>query len=253
MQLDFFVTRTATLASSAYQSTNDLAPPRPGFTSHERRPSGLSEVSQFSAAHLDPSTTGQAVGESVLDYVIFDGEEDNRATSAEADLSQRVEKQGKIRRALSRKNRKSSKPFRHHQDSSEKTLYQPESPFSYPPALLQTPRSPLPNETDPSSYFLDRLANNASPSPSLSESEFDFHRRAENRYSDHSLHGLLADSQKQSSQHSDGKDGFKLDVFERDEEDLNIMAELTRTGRPDLGRTIDEEVQLCQGKMLVAC
>ncbi|GAA5820025.1 hypothetical protein JCM11251_005451 [Rhodosporidiobolus azoricus] len=136
LQVDLFVTHDAPKRpsrrrrqqSSAYpahpavvDSTDDLAPPSAPFARAGGRsgsPMGSdsigSDLSDFSGDEGGSPTSSryqlnQMAGgeageevESVTDYVLFEGEEDHR-TPEEAEMSAKLKKEGKLRRALSRR------------------------------------------------------------------------------------------------------------------------------------------------------
>ena len=236
---------------------DSLLPPRPGFVLSQRRESDSSLASGLSSN--TPAEVGDVVGESVLDYVVFDGE-DEAPDSEERNMSRRVEKEGKMRRAKSRKEKSGRKGFLglgHKKEASSSTI----NGHSYPPNLAYTFGDATPDtqtpikESDPRSYFLNDRDHSrpASPaSPAGSDTEFDYPQhgaKRESHHSDHSINNLMSASRN----FADSNDGVALDVYERDQQDLDIIAELARTGRPDIGKTIDEELRICQSKLLVAC
>lgn len=98
-------------------------------------------------------------------------------------------------------------------------------------------------------------------SPTLSgtgsDSDYHFPTQHSRKHSEQgSIHGLLQDrtfSPSASTVFRDEVDDIGLDVSEMEEEDLNIIAELTRSGRPNLTAILDEEIERASGKLMVAC
>jgi len=130
LQIDLFVTNdtprrskrrpSAQPLAANFDSTDELAPPTAPFARQARggspsRDSVVSEMSDWSDAEESPSHSRQfsqmpGYGDhvdSVTDLVLFEGEEEER-TPAELEVSSKLKKEGKLRRAISRRGGKGS-------------------------------------------------------------------------------------------------------------------------------------------------
>ncbi|GAA6020864.1 hypothetical protein JCM11491_000009 [Sporobolomyces phaffii] len=285
LQIDLFVTndtprrsrrRPSAQPLATFDSTDDLAPPTAPFARQARsgspsRDSLASEVSDWSEGEDSPSRAHQfnqtsndygAHVDSVTDLVLFEGEEEER-TAAEVEVSAKLKKEGKLRRALSRRGAKASaNPVvaPRHANYSTQRLYESPQP--------QDSFEALPLDHHDSSPSL-----HGSPSASRSASFGDMgygHGYPSMHHDDHSevqtlgdnsstRHFLGARSQRDSildtardSARPDDQ-AFFLDVTEAEQQDLEVVAELARPGYPRLDQILDEEVRRSAGKTMVAC
>ncbi|CAE6442239.1 unnamed protein product [Rhizoctonia solani] len=280
LQIEIFVTnhqaQTIEALSSLPSGTEDamLQPPAPRFARDGRpRPDSVasndsldSTISSNSIAELNPEEhTDGDLGTHVLDYTNFDGEEDTR-TAAEATLSKKVKKEGKIRRARSKKiaaavsaklhleeKRKSMKDFFSHGNSHD------DEPLAVPqPRYAQhasgsgsgsnTPMSSSPSGTPKfplSPVGTPKIGGEATLRPPL--------------FTDPTYRSSVAESMfSRGSVYDDSRSIFGADdpVFEMDDEemdDINHIAELARPGKPKLDKILADEVERAQGELVVAC
>ena len=245
---------------------------------------------QETSSKLELAPPAHSADESALDYILFEDEEP-AATMADLEVSANVRKTGKLRRALSRKKSaiidKSQAP-----DSLQYPPTSTEGPRSYPSQLPNSsfeeqrlgshdrsysPSRPAPSPLKatysdpylppPGLFPDDRLSpahgqvrpGMPSPlhssyafnnSPSMASSLYDAEMPSRPSVS-HSLRGLL--SQSELGLGKDEVDDVFLDVEGRDREDLDVIAEFAREGRPNFGVILDEEIERSHGKTMVAC
>ncbi|SCZ88186.1 BZ3500_MvSof-1268-A1-R1_Chr2-1g04245 [Microbotryum saponariae] len=200
---------------------------------------------------------GEAV-ESVTDLVLFDGEDDYR-TPGEAEMSSKVKKVGKIRRALSRRNRseptestmpyigaKAPSPYR---SEVRDPFTAPEYNRSYSEVALGTDRRHVGRSDSPAS----KGAYEDTPDQSFGVEEENSYRLGPSQTKSTSLHRLV-DSRRSSFRPTTtaDEDGL-LDVSAEDQADLDIVAEFAKPGYPKLAEILDAEVNTSKGKTMVAC
>ncbi|GAA5896172.1 hypothetical protein JCM8208_007549 [Rhodotorula glutinis] len=338
LQVDLFVTHDAPKAPrrphtshKPYSSTADdeLAPPSAPFARGERsgsrgRGSIASELSDWSDSDVEgttPSSSPRASFarrpsqptlpdeydgevESVTDLVLFDGEDDYRSPG-EANVSAELKKQGKLRRALSRRGQGGTlrRPQRAGGDAPE---YAFPSTTAAPVVLPHDPSfEALPldhhDEVDskPAPHTSSPYGDCARPPSALSYGDLGQGRRADSfdygstygfddevqtlgggdagasrhnlvkaaqrpgvtsssRRSSHvgaldSLAGAGARADAPASTARDDVEGGLLDVTSQEQEDLEAVAELAKTGYPRLKAILDDEVERSTGKTCVAC
>ncbi|GAA5923686.1 hypothetical protein JCM1841_004827 [Sporobolomyces salmonicolor] len=293
LQIDLFVTHDAPRRSRrrpqpqpytyGADSTEELAPPTAPFARGSRsdsfgRDSVLSEASDWSdtedASSSSPSRQRNEMPDygsdvdSVTELVLFDGEDDSR-TPGEAEVSAKLKKVGKLRRALSRRGQgkaaASSRPLAASasvlSDSRQHSVYyQPHKSFEalpldhrdVPPASLSHPHNTYP----PSAASFGDLGH-------VPYRSFDYDERSDVQ----TLGGAsstrhLFGGRSNPNSHSDligaaaapdSDDAFFLDVTEAEQDDLDAVAELARPGYPRLKEIIDDEVNRSAGKTMVAC
>ncbi|CEQ39536.1 SPOSA6832_01047, partial [Sporobolomyces salmonicolor] len=293
LQIDLFVTHDAPRRSRrrpqpqpytyGADSTEELAPPTAPFARGSRsdsfgRDSVLSEASDWSdtedASSSSPSRQRNEMPDygsdvdSVTELVLFDGEDDSR-TPGEAEVSAKLKKEGKLRRALSRRGQgkaaASSRPLAASasvlSDSRQHSVYyQPHESFEalpldhrdVPPASLSHPHNTYP----PSAASFGDLGH-------VPYRSFDYDERSDVQ----TLGGAsstrhLFGGRSNPNSHSDligaaaapdSDDAFFLDVTEAEQDDLDAVAELARPGYPRLKEIIDDEVNRSAGKTMVAC
>ncbi|QRV85779.1 Ferric reductase like transmembrane component [Ceratobasidium sp. AG-Ba] len=292
LQIDIFVTNFASQqpgdpARLPAMEDGSLAPPTPRFLRDGRTNSVVStdslesSLTSTSVAEYDYSDGGRGknaepvdgpegdLGTHVLDYTNFDGEEDTR-TAAEAQLSKRVKREGRQRRARSRKiaaavtaklaleeKRKSVKGF--FGMGTDEPLVAPmpryahengsasgsNTPLSASPAgTPRWPQSPLMTPTIPGANLTD--------SPTL---------RPPLLPSDPTYRSSVADSMfSRGSVYDDSRSMFGVSpddpILEMDDdeaEDVNVVAEMARPGKPKLPRILADEVERAGGEIIVAC
>ncbi|CAE6414147.1 unnamed protein product [Rhizoctonia solani] len=279
LQIEIFVTnhqaKTIADLASLPSGTEDamLQPPAPRFARDGQRPDSVasqdsldSTISSNSIAELDPQEHPDGdLGTHVLDYTNFDGEEDTR-TAAEATLSKKVKKEGRLRRARSRKiaaavtaklhleeKRKSMKDFfssSHLHAHDDEPLAAPQPRYAQHHASgsgSNTPLSSTPSGTPRvlSPVGSPKMGGDALLRPPL--------------LTDATYRSSVASSMfSRGSVYDDSRSVFGADdpVFEMDEEemeDINHVAELARPGKPKLDRVLSDEVEKAEGEVIVAC
>ncbi|CAE6488836.1 unnamed protein product, partial [Rhizoctonia solani] len=252
LQIEIFVTNHQAKAienlASMPSGTEDnmLQPPTPRFARDgQTRPDSVASQDSLDSTLTSNSITEDPqehadgdLGTHVLDYTNFDGEEDTR-TAAEATLSKKVKKEGRIRRARSRKiaaavsaklhleeKRKSMKElFSHSNDDQPLTAPQPR--YAQPNASgsgSNTPLSASPSGTPRalSPMSTPKLGTDALLRPPL--------------FADPTFRSSVAESMfSRGSVYDDSRSVFGTDdpVFEIDEdemEDITHVADLARPG-----------------------
>ncbi|GAA5873996.1 hypothetical protein JCM8547_001596 [Rhodosporidiobolus lusitaniae] len=327
LQVDLFVTHDAPKRPSRRQqqqqhynpydasAVDDLAPPAAPFASGARfaspggRDSLISEMSDYSDGEgasptgsrfqLDRHDGGESGGsgehDSITDFVLFEGEEDHR-TAGEAEVSAKLKKEGKLRRALSRRGQGS---LRRPNNASSPAPPQQNSPAPHFPSADSTASFealPLDNEHEHdyaprSASFGDLGAAGRHPSSSF---DYGYVQPSSSPLAQHAFDdarseaGTLVGGSGSSTRHlikpsgsstfgldkhcressygsyappSTGPTGkgeqpdeaFFLDVTAAEQEDLDAVAELAKTGYPRLKEIINDEVDRLTGKTVVAC
>ena len=224
-----------------------------------------------------PATTMTDSSEA-YDFVLFGGE-DEEQTAAELQWSQKVQKEGKLRRAKSRRKftGKRQRPARL-KSAIYSTVTAPGDAY-FSMADLR-PHSEFPGQAfgharadSDTSDLLESYYSDASPgeekkdpfrtSPS-EEKKNPFLASADQLplYSN-TGESLGQDARRPTpsyvqAPHSpnpfrDETDDLCLDVSEAEMEDLHIISELARTGHPDIPKILDDEQERAEGKMIVAC
>lgn len=329
LSIDIFVTNYSASEKSVYllggtsksQSVDgELAPPRPLFAkggvgrdrsnSSESLDSTASVDSNVDLAYLADQETARGALDSddrnsVLELTNWDedmDDEEDERTPAERSLSLRVKKEGRIRRAKSRKRAaaKQQLPGVDHSQfplpsTDSKTSFSVEDDGSHTPQRVpfgqRSPgggtfpssasagdgfSSPAPHTVRSPSGLRVYNARNSIGSMTTAESAgFDGAYATQNgsrsdfgpgpeSHTDHSfvsgaestrrLVGGAWDEHRQSFVRVD-VEGEDKDQFmdEGDEEDLNIVAEMARPGRPLLDKIMKEEVDIAEGMIAIAC
>lgn len=204
---------------------------------------------------------------SVTDMILFDGEQLEAPTAADEEISRSVQKEGKIRRAISRRRKKgmsseSGEPL----TASRKGSLAPAPGFPHAEELSgdegsHTPRraqtlQPRPQQASPHMYppplgRFDPYARRGSAYSAFTEEGDELSLRKGSYSGASAPYGrrpstpalpLLQDA-----------DLASFDMTEADREDLNIIAELARGGRPDLDDVFNKEIERSQGKVVVGC
>ncbi|BGO99874.1 hypothetical protein NBRC10513v2_004102 [Rhodotorula toruloides] len=320
LQIDLFVTHQAPKAprqrpsappyssyvgASGLTSTDELAPPTAPFARQGRssspvgRSSFTSDYSDYSDGEETPSRKSSSAGvpqagqlpeeygdqvDSVTDLVLFDGEEDYR-TAGDERVSAQLKKEGKLRRALSRRGQGRSirrpgestqqpqpamlsaepsfeaLPLDHRDEQKSHSAYS--TPYDYPGAatasfgdLSQMGRAPLPRDGsfDWSSTYDDATLGDSASTRHLVKSGAR-PGLASNRtsHADLASEASLAYLPPTQATRTGGNDGFFLDITDAEQADIEAVAELVKTGYPRLKQLLDEEVQRSAGKTIVAC
>lgn len=312
LQVDLFVTHSAPKLSSRrqqpqasydpYSAGDDLAPPTAPFARGARpgnppsRDSMQSELSDFSDNDGEsPPTTprlAQQQGEevdSVTDLVLFEGEDDYR-TPGEAEVSAKLKKQGKLRRALSRRGqggslrRPGAAPVTHSPPSPPR--HRQQNPYADSTGSFEALPLDHHDETAPSyshsrsgsddigarhahsnsydkssSYPYDdgRSEVGTLVDPSGTSTRHLFSKGGDYSSTHHGSHADLvslanyqAPSTAARAAAQDPDDSFFLDITPQEQDDLDAVAELAKNGYPRLKEIIDDEVERSAGKTLVA-
>ncbi|SCV72183.1 BQ2448_4877 [Microbotryum intermedium] len=202
---------------------------------------------------------GEAV-ESVTDLVLFDGEDDYR-TAGEAEMSSKVKKVGKIRRALSRRDKsKPTEPSTPDTGATAPSPYRSEGrdPFtapvydrSYSEVALGDRRDGHIHPGRSDSPTPKRMYDDT-PEQSFEIDEEDSYRLGPSQSKSTSLHRLV-DSRRNSMRPIAADEDGLLDVSAEDQADLDIVAEFAKPGYPKLAEILDAEVDTSKGKTMVAC
>jgi len=287
LQIDIFVT-------NASKVRDDFAPPRPGFAGggHDRRGSTdsvTSEISQDFAIDDNESIDtrdSSAHYADIIDLTNYEDEEDVN-DPVEHRLSDRLQHQGKVRRANSRKaGRRTAKqasktssypPHRQqhsilspYEDASGAEMaargsnYDARSPEETPFA----PPHPILSGNDSRRHSYRSVAESAygrydpfsggqagqygpSPSPSLM---FDDNQSVAGE----SVHNLLSRASRAGSmvllEDNSGEPtgDAALWVEQSDYSAMSVLSEMARPGKPKLSSVLEEEIQQARGSMMVA-
>ncbi|KAG8692860.1 hypothetical protein FRC08_009488, partial [Ceratobasidium sp. 394] len=293
LQIDIFVTNFAStqapadIVSLRGGDDNSLAPPTPRFLRDARSNSVVSTDSLDSALsspsvadydYVDGGRVGKDepaeaptdgdLGLHVLDYTNFDGEEDTR-TAAEAQLSKRVKREGRQRRARSRKiaaavtakfaleEKRKSKGF-FSTGGADEPLAAPHLPYAHEGGTASgsnTPRSASPAGTPrwPHSPLMtpNTIPANLTDSPTLRPPLLP----ADPMYRSSMASSMFSHDDSRSSAVF-GIGGLDEPVLEMDEDeadDVGVVAEMARPGKPKLPRILADEVERAGGEIIVAC
>lgn len=324
LQVDLFVTHDArrsprpsrapkqSFSSMNYAAgpTDELAPPTAPFARQARssspmgRDSFTSDTSDWSDGEFSDSSApvgtprrGQSTlpaeyrdeVESVTDLVLFEGEDDY-LPAAEAQMSVKIKKEGKLRRALSRRGQGGSLRRPPVPDGSSPTPFPSQLPHHDPSfeALPLDHRDEAPSPYRPYdniSAHTSSAALQASQADLGFPSHMDYTRESSydftTPYDDPdsqtlggtdagSTYGLVKDagrpgrlasqaslanleSYRRPSVPPSDDDGFFVDVTEAEQLDIDAVAELAKTGYPRLKQMLDDEVERSRGKTVVAC
>ena len=231
---------------------DDFAPPQPGFARYGRRDSVESMSSELSTDELPPSASFEDDAVTpyadIIDLTNYDDEEDVN-DPAEQQLSDRLQQQGKLRRA---KTRKAARAVRH-------------SSPSYPPSLnvpIPNPvtRSELRKDLHRQSYrsiadstygLYDPYGGMRGPSPSPSM-QFDDTQSIDGT----SVRNLLSRASRTGSmvllEDNPGDSDDALWIDQADHAAMNIMSEMARPGKPRLSAVLEEEIARAGGSTIVA-
>lgn len=273
--------------STASNDSIDSALSTPSLADYEYsdggRP-GAHRTGTSTTAHTDSDGHGEPIdgpegdlGAHVLDFTNFDGEDDTR-TPGEAQLSKRVKKEGRLRRARSRKvaaavnakigleeKRKGVKSFFGGHSTGagvigagvigvgvgagavdDEPLAAPHPRYAYesgPSTPMSsspagTPRLPHSPSGTPDHTLRPPLLNDPTYRSSVASSMF-------------SRGSIFSDSR--SVFGSGGMDEPAVEMDDEEAEDVGCVAELARPGKPKLARILADEVERAEGEVVVAC
>ncbi|KAF8495630.1 hypothetical protein JB92DRAFT_2606857, partial [Gautieria morchelliformis] len=293
LQVDIFVTNVvsravpAPLEHHSHRGGGDtLAPPSPYFAQSmkSRRQSNASDISMDSSISSSTFTdapymmapeseSGHEITdivdmygelgheEHVLDLTNFDGEDDTRLPG-ESQLSYRLRKEGKVRRAKTRQSQRSLLPKldtgrrtaqarlssqRQHSHLNPACEVSGSHPQAFPGDLAQW------SEIPPDS-FMNELPNPSSPGgnvvnpQSLYPDPGDTSKKLDGK----SEVSRPQDSEsRQNGYHPRRSSRFGMD--EAEAEDMPIVAERARPGKAKIDRIVAEEAGISRGAMVVAC
>lgn len=313
LQVDIFVSnidpkRYSTITEHSFMThydDNTLAPPAPGFMQRKRSGStssvdsvddsgrDLVDMSYLPAAGNGDVYHSVILGhdEHVLDYTNFDGEDDTQAPG-EANLNKRVQKEGRIRRAKSRRaanatsakdelKQRAEERARHlppldtgypqpHSPSSSKRLSpspRPTSPSRSPnfpiyPTLSTTHSGGDEPHASADAYRAGRPSNDHLPGddkrnrwsltsgPGNSPPNHSPPRNSPSPFGSN----VFASGPMDSVRNLVAETGIPLLDIDADElEDMHVISEMARPGKPRLDRILADEVERSRGATAVAC
>ncbi|CAE6435923.1 unnamed protein product [Rhizoctonia solani] len=277
LQIEIFVTNHQAKAiedlASMPSGTEDnmLQPPVPRFA-RDGRPRPDSVASQDS---LDSTISSNSItedpqehadgdlGTHVLDYTNFDGEEDTR-TAAEATLSKKVKKEGRMKRARSRKIAAavSAKLHLEEKRKSMKELFSPSHDDE--PLAAPHPRYAQPNASGSGSGLNTPSCSTPSGTPRALSPMGTPKMGADAllrppMFADPTFRSSVAESMfSRGSVYDDSRSVFGGDdpaceIDEEEMEDITHVADLARPGKPKLDKILADEVDKASGEVIVAC
>lgn len=185
--------------------------------------------------------------DSVTDLVLFDGEDDVPAPA----LSSRIQKEGKLRRAKSRRAlgfvRAPKQPHSPTPSTERADEHRERGIGLAANGRPQFPTTDLQHQSDATNNPYGAYADSSSYAE-LGGTPMD------ERSDAFSLGGSVRHLMGHSDHRGEGLDDEGLvDLSKEDWEDLELVAELARPGHPKLDKTLDEEIARSEGKTLVAC
>jgi hypothetical protein len=249
------------------QSNEDFKPPVPGFARHARTGSADSSMSDLSRTVVDgrdypnkqnaydggqPQTgivttqPDETADFSVTDMVLFDGEEDLPSSTADEEMSKNIRKEGKLRRALSRKRtgRIPKSDSRQGLNPQSQNQARTDAETSDDEAGSSTPKTSKPFFTSSHQY--------PPADPRRGSAYTAYGQSGKDDASGYSTpYGRRASTPGLPLLHNDDLASF--DLSEQDKEDLMVIAELARGGHPDLDGIFDQEIEKSQGSVAIGC
>lgn len=289
----------------------ELAPPTPGFARHAKHSrrksveSVESDAEDSSESYVDLSYySSELVGESnrrerdsgdfgldheghILDLTNFDGDNDEALPGEEA-LNRRVKKQGKLRRAKTRKATRATVAAK--ERLHERRQNRLSADANNPPPNSTYSQSHTPNHSQDSARSTDRLLSYVSPlsvgiEKRLSATmEVDLGSPTASHHQSHLLSpgaGSPYPMSVESSRHGHSEDHhsnwdsrsdttsirhmmprtsidvrgeeIRLEIEEQEMHDVNLVSEHARPGKPKIDRIVADEVENSKGSMIVAC
>ncbi|KAI0322223.1 hypothetical protein OF83DRAFT_1049810 [Amylostereum chailletii] len=285
LQLDVFVTSTSTLLQSLGTPVSGLAPPLPPFVrndrqmqrdsvrrgsthSHDETTESEEEAEEYVDLNYYASDLGDRSGlgheEHALDFTNFDGDDDARLPG-EASINQTIKNEGRSRRAFARQSRLSIAQL----PPSDRLSVPP----TYPPrrSVLSTPRLTEIEEVDLASpaaqmrtpLVVDTVHRSSvvRPTSSIYSSSSPIEEVGSRRSSVVGGSGPWTPLSRANSLRSllprtgRGARGqlIQLELEERELDDMAVIAEFTRPGRPKLDLIMEEEMKSAAGPLVVAC
>jgi len=307
LQVDIFVSnidhkRSSTVTEHSLVMHYDegaLAPPVPGFVKRDRSGStssvesmddsgrDLVDMSYLPAAHNGDVYHSDILGhdEHVLDYTNFDGEDDTQAPG-EANLNKRVQKEGRIRRAKSRRAASAAVAKEELSQRLGERERNPPPPIDpryaqllaasqslSPPPITNFPKYPtlssttigeephasadayrggkIPNEHVPGDDKRNRWSiASVTLQGGLSPSNQTPPRNSPSPVASN----VFATGAMESVRNLVAETGIPLlEIDEEEMEDLHIISEMARPGKPRWDRILADEVERSRGAIGVAC
>ena len=230
--------------------------------------SDLSDADDAPAAALKRNTAHNAghaeaglgpdwveVQESVTDMILFDGEDDER-TKGEELVSAKVRSEGKLRRALSR--RQQGMSFKARKGLAAEAVAP--GPAAIPEDAVTPPGSPRLRMARSSRSVGDLSSDDFFGAHDLSlahstQGLMAGHRPTRSTSSFGTLHPSVSTTElnKPPAGAAAGADDAFLDLTEDEHDDLDAVSELARTGYPKLDEILDDEIARSKGATMVAC
>lgn len=200
-----------------------------------------------------------------MDFVLFDGEHQDQSV-AETQWSQRVQQEGKLRRARSRKalGGRRHKPARFQRNLPQQAWNEK----SHVTVYSEAEKDPFENVT---SDLIDQYANDLDEEERYADADtsrltedigtpLPFYSKQTGDVTFNDSIVSLDDTKstrspaiKQDEAGPFREDDLDLDVSTSEMDDLHIISELARTGHPDVKAVMLEEQEKSEGKMIVAC
>ena len=268
----------------------NLAPPAPGFMKRNRSGStssvdepmddssrNLVDMSYLPAASKGEVYHSDILGhdEHVLDYTNFDGEDDTQAPG-EANLNKRVQKEGRLRRAKTRRHASAVAAKEGMSQTVGEGARNPPPPIDpkYAQILAQSkslsPQSATSPGRGPSFPMYPTLSSTTTgDEPHASADAYRGGHIPEddkrNRWSIASLTpqgatplgsntNVFATGPMDSVRDLVAETGIPLlEIDEEEMEDLHVISEMARPGKPRLDRILADEVERSRGAIAVAC
>lgn len=308
LQVDIFVSNVDHKRSSTttehslmmHYEDGNLAPPTPGFMNRNRSGSSSSidsiddgrdlvDMSYLPAAHNGDLYHSDILGhdEHVLDYTNFDGEDDTQAPG-EANLNKRVQKEGRLRRAKTRRGASlSAAKEGPNQRVGERARNPPPIDPRYaqnsaPPNSLSVPRATSPNRSPNFPMYPSLSSATTGEEPYASADAYRGGKvpneliPGDDKRSRWSIASItpqdeLNPSPPRNNPSPVGSNAFAsgpmdsvrdlvaetgiplLEIDEDEMEDLHVISEMARPGKPRLDRILADEVERSRGAIAVAC
>jgi hypothetical protein len=296
LQVDIFVSnvdykRSSTITEHSlvmHYEDGNLAPPVPGFMKRDRSNSSssvesaddsgrdLADMSYLPAARNGDVYHSDILGhdEHVLDYTNFDGEDDTQAPG-EAKLNKRVQKEGRLRRAKTRRVANAAAGKEGLNQRVGERARNPPPPVD--PGYAQN-SAPSKSLSPLSATSLSSRSPNFPIHPTMSSTTTgeepyaaaDAYRGGQipeedkrNRWSIASItprggsplgSNVFATGPMDSVRDLAAETGIPLLEIDEDEmEDLHVISEMARPGKPRLDRILADEVERSRGAIAVAC
>ena len=305
LQVDIFVSnvdhkRSSTLTEHSlvmHYDDGNLAPPVPGFMKRNRSDSASSvdsiddsrdlvDMSYLPAAHNGDVYHSDILGhdEHVLDYTNFDGEDDTQAPG-EANLNKRVQKEGRLRRAKTRRGASVAAAKEGLNQRVGERSRNPPPPVDPGYAQNSAPSSNLSGPRPTSGNFPMYPTFSTTTTGEEPYASADAYRGGKipnehipggDKRSRWSVASITPQDESPPRRHSIspgpvGSNAFAsgpmdsvrdlvaetgiplLEIDEEEMEDLHVISEMARPGKPRLDRILADEVERSRGAIAVAC